>query len=194
MKDRPDRELVRLSQDGNQDAFNELVQRHQERVFNSVYRFRSNWDDAQDVTQRAFINAWKNIGKFKGDSSFTTWMYRIAFNQGVSQHREMGRHRAVSIHAEEGEGGVDPGYEADPSAPIEADEKERQVHRVLALLGEEDRKIIVLKDLKDLSYDEIAEILEIPKGTVRSRLHRARLQMKEKWEQFSGTSPREEAS
>ena len=69
-----------------------------------------------------------------------------------------------------------------------------QGHQVLALLEEEDRKIIVLKDLKDLSYDEIAVILEVPKGTVRSRLHRARLQLKEKWTNFSGTSSREEAS
>ena len=194
MKSRSDRELVQLSKEGNQDAFNELVQRHQDKIFNSVHRFSSNWNDAQDITQRAFLNAWKNIGAFKGDSAFSTWMYRIAFNQSVSFRREMGRHRAASIHAEDGEGGIDPGYNADPSAPIESSEKERQVHQALALLEEDDRRIIVLKDLKELSYDEIAEILEIPKGTVRSRLHRARLQLKEKWKNFSGTSSREEAS
>ncbi|MDP6958854.1 MAG: sigma-70 family RNA polymerase sigma factor [Planctomycetota bacterium] len=194
MKDRSDRELVHLSQQGNQDAFNELVQRHQEKVLNSVYRFSSHWGDAQDIAQRTFLNAWKNISKFKGDSAFSTWLYRIAFNQSISFRREKGRHRAATIHAEDGEKGIDPGYDADPAAPIEATEKERQVHQVLALLEEEDRKIIVLKDLKDLSYDEIASILEIPKGTVRSRLHRARLQVKEKWTNFSGTSSREEAS
>ncbi len=194
MTERSDRELVKLSQEGNQEAFNELVERHQEKVLNSVYRFSSNWGDAQDITQRAFINAWKNLSNFKGDSAFSTWLYRIAFNQSISYRREKGRHRAVSIHAEDGEKGLDPGYEADPASPMEATEKERQVHQVLAQLEEEDRKIIVLKDLKDLSYDEIAAILEVPKGTVRSRLHRARLQLKEKWKNFSGTSSREEAS
>ncbi len=194
MKDRSDRELVQLSQQGDADAFNELMQRHQEKIFNSVYRFSSHWDDAHDITQKAFLNAWKKIGNFKGDSAFSTWMYRIAFNQSVSHRRETGRHRAASIHAEEGEAGVDPGYDADPSAPVEASENEKRVHQALALLPEADRKIIVLKDLKDLSYDEIAAILEIPKGTVRSRLHRARLELKEKWREFSGTSQREEAS
>ncbi len=182
-----DRELVRRAQEGDAAAFSELVVRHQEKIFNAVYRFCSNWEDACDITQRAFINAYRKLAEFKGDSAFTTWMYRIAFNQSVSHRRESGRHKAISLYNRDEESLREPGYEENPTERMESDDSRRKVQQALAALAEEDRKIIVLKDLQGYSYDEIAAILDIPKGTVRSRLHRARLALRTKLKAFIGT-------
>lgn len=183
----PDRDLVRLAQGGRPEAFNVLVLRHQEKIFNAVYRFCSNWDDACDITQRCFINAFRKIGEFKGDSAFTTWMYRIAFNQSVSFRRESGRQRSVSLYTKDDEMVREPAFEQNPAERLETDDSRRKVQQALAAMEEEDRKIIVLKDLQGYSYDEIAAVLDIPKGTVRSRLHRARLELKAKLKSFIGT-------
>lgn len=184
----PDRELVRRAQQGDPAAFNDLVLRHQEKIFNAVYRFAGNWEDACDITQRAFINAFRKIAEFKGDSAFTTWMYRIAFNQSVSFRRESGRQKAVSLYAKDEEMVHEPVYEENPGGRMESEDSQRKVQQALSTLEEEDRKIIVLKDLQNYSYDDIAAILEIPKGTVRSRLHRARLALKAKLKSYIGTS------
>lgn len=183
----PDRELVRRAQDGDTSAFEALVLRHQEKIFNAVYRFCSHWEDACDITQRAFINAYRKIGEFKGDSAFTTWMYRIAFNQSVSFRRESGRQKAVSLYTKDDEMVREPAFEENPGERMESDDSRKKVQQALATLEEEDRQIIVLKDLQNYSYDEIAAILDIPKGTVRSRLHRARLALKAKLKAFIGT-------
>lgn len=187
MKELPDRELVQRAKQGSLEAFNELVVRHQEKIFNAVYRFCSNWDDACDITQRAFINAFRKISEFKGDSAFTTWMYRIAFNQSVSFRRESGRQKAVSLYTKDDEMVREPAYEENPGERMESDDSRRKVQQALGLLEEEDRQIIILKDLQNYSYDEIAAVLDIPKGTVRSRLHRARLELRAKLKSFVGT-------
>ncbi len=182
-----DRDLVFRAQSGDADAFSILVTRHQDRIFNAVFRFCGNHEDACDVTQRAFINAHRKLAEFKGDSAFSTWMYRIAFNQSVSFRREGGRQRAVSIHGKEEDYVVEPAVEHNPTERMEAQEHQKQVQRGLLMLEEQDRRIIILKDLEDRSYDDIASILDIPKGTVRSRLHRARLELRDKLKSFMGT-------
>lgn len=175
-----DRELVRLAQRGDVEAFNTLVTRHQDRVFNAVYRFCGNHEDAADITQRAFINAFRKISEFAGDAAFSTWMYRIAFNQSVSYRRENTRHRAASIFGKDDDLAVEPAVEHAVDERLEADDHRRKVQQALSGLEPDERRIIILKDIEDRSYEEIADILEIPKGTVRSRLHRARLALKER--------------
>ena len=175
-----DRELVRRSREGSHEAFDILVRRHQDKIFNAVYRFCGHWDNACDITQRAFINAFRKISEFKGDAAFSTWMYRIAFNQSVSFRRESGRRKAMSLYAGDDEMVHEPATEHNPTERMEVDDARRMVQRALDQLDDEDRQIIILKDLEEQSYDEIAKILDIPKGTVRSRLHRARLALKEK--------------
>ena len=187
LKELPDRELVVRCQRLEADAFNELVVRHQDRVYAAVVRFCGNAEDALDIVQRAFINAFRKIGDFKNDSAFSTWIYRIAFNPAISFRRE-NRRPAVSIHSKDDEGLVaEPAEERPPGEAMESEETRAKVQRALELLAEEDRQIIILKDLQGHSYDEIAEILAIPKGTVRSRLHRARLDLKEKLKPILGT-------
>ncbi len=181
----PDRDLVRRAQRGDMGAFNDLVLRHQDKIFNAVFRFCGNHEDAADITQRAFINAYRKISEFEGDAAFTTWMYRIAFNQSISFRRENTRHRSVSLTSgKDDEMIVEPAITTNPDERMESQDNQRKVQQALNQLDDDDRRIIVLKDIEDRSYDDIAEILDIPKGTVRSRLHRARLALKEKLKTF----------
>jgi len=187
VKDLPDRALVEQAQHGRGEAFNELFRRHQDRITNAVYRFCGNAEDAADIAQRAFINAWRKIGGFKGDAAFSTWMYRIAFNQARSFRREQGRRPAVPLTGRENEFIREPSTEGPPEARMESEDLHRKVHLALQKLDDEDRQVIVLKDIEDRSYDEIASILGVPKGTIRSRLHRARLALRERLKSIVGT-------
>ena len=186
LHDLPDRELVRRCQEGETAPFDELVVRHQDRLYTAITRFCGDAEDASDITQRAFLNAFRKIGDFKGDAAFSTWIYRIGFNQAISFRREHKR-APVSIYSRDNELIVEPSEERSPSAGMESIETGRKVQQALDLLDEDDRKIILLKDLQGHSYDDIAGIMEVPKGTVRSRLHRARMELKEKLKAFIGT-------
>jgi RNA polymerase sigma-70 factor (ECF subfamily) len=182
-----DADLVLRCQRGEGPAFNDLVSRHQDRIYNIVLRFCGNAEDARDVSQRAFINAYRKIGEFKGESAFATWLTRIAFNQAVSFRRER-KHRELSLTPKNEDGPlVEPADDRSPAEGLESDETRKKVQQALALLDEGDRQVILLKDIQGCSYDEIASVLAIPKGTVRSRLHRARLELKTKLKPFIGT-------
>ena len=194
LRELPDRELVLRCQRNESRAFDELVARHQDRVFTAVTRFCGNAEDAADIVQRAFINAFRKIQEFKGDSAFSTWIYRIAFNQAISFRRE-NRRPSISLHAKDEDGLIaEPVDDRAPGESMETEETRKKVQQALELLDEQDRQIIILKDLQGHSYDEIAAILQIPKGTVRSRLHRARMELKEKLKPILGTFNRETAS
>jgi RNA polymerase sigma-70 factor (ECF subfamily) len=186
LRELPDRELVTRCQRNERGAFDELVARHQDRVFTAVTRFCGNAEDAADIVQRAFINAFRKIQEFKGDSAFSTWIYRIAFNQAISFRRE-NRRPAVSIYSKDEERLVEPAVDSNPTEKMEGEETQKKVQQALEQLEEGDRQIILLKDLQGHSYDEIAAIMQIPKGTVRSRLHRARLELKSKLKTYIGT-------
>jgi RNA polymerase sigma-70 factor (ECF subfamily) len=193
LRELPDRELVARCQRGESRAFDELVSRHQDRVYSAVARFCGHPEDAADIVQRAFINAFRKIQEFKGDSAFSTWIYRIAFNQAISFRRE-NRRPTVSIYSKDDEKVLEPAVEENPTEKIEGEETKKKVQQALDRLDEPDRQIILLKDLQGHSYDEIAEIMQIPKGTVRSRLHRARLELKAKLKPYIGTLKGDPAS
>jgi RNA polymerase sigma-70 factor, ECF subfamily len=176
----PDRELVERARKGDGDAFGLLVVRHQDRIYTAVLRFCGDADDARDIVQRAFLNAWRRLDSFKGDAAFSTWMYRIAFNESVSFRRESGRRRLVPLQGPDGESGPEPADDRRPGDRLESAEARGQVQQALTLLDPDERKIIILKELDGRSYDEIAEIMDIPKGTVRSRLFRAREVLRDK--------------
>lgn len=182
----PDRELVLRCQRNEPRAFDELVARHQDRVYTAVTRFCGNAEDAADVVQRAFINAFRKIQEFKGDSAFSTWIYRIAFNQAISFRRE-NRRSTVSLDGKDEDKSLEPAVDSNPTEKLEGEETQKKVQQALDQLEEGDRQIILLKDLQGHSYDEIAGIMQIPKGTVRSRLHRARLELKSKLKSYIGT-------
>jgi len=163
--DTPDRELAALAAAGDDDAFAELVRRHERRVYNLALRMLGRSEDARDAAQDAFVSCYRNLSKFRGDAAFSTWLHRIAVNacyDALRRRREML--------------GLDEAPEP-PPAPDHGDAVTTSVdvRRALLAVPEEFRTVLVLHDIQDLGYDEIARILEVPVGTVKSRLHRARL-------------------
>lgn len=175
-----DRRLIAECLAGRRDAFGELVTRYQARLYNAAVRVVGHPDDAADVVQEAFLNAYQALPAFKGDSEFFTWLYRIAFNAAVSLRRK--KRPAASLDAPPGDGPrpepADPSEEARPGAALERTEDERQLYAALDRLSEEHRAVLLMKDIDGLKYEEIAAVLGVPVGTVRSRLHRARLELR----------------
>lgn len=175
-----DRRLISDALQGRSAAFGELVIRYQDRLYNAVLRVADNPDDAQDVVQDAFVNAYQSLKSFKGDAEFYTWLYRIAFNTAVSLKRK--RKALVSLDAgRDGESGVDPEDRSEDTRPgvaLQRSEEEALLQAALNRVSSEHRVVLVLKDIEGMKYEQIAEVLGVPIGTIRSRLHRARLELK----------------
>lgn len=176
-----DRQLVQAALDGQQQAYGELVSRYQDRLFNALLRVLGSRDDARDVVQDALIQAFVKLESFRGDARFYTWLYRIAMNLALSHRRR--RRPVVSVEEAKDNVGVEP---ADPQQRPDQDlmqqERAAIVQQALDQLNTEHRQILVLREMEGCSYDNIAEILNLPVGTVRSRLFRARMQLKEQLE------------
>ena len=180
MKD-DDHRLIADVLRGKDAAYALLMRRYEERLFNTVFRLLGNHEDAQDVVQETFINAYQSLASFKGDSQFFTWLYRIAVNTAISLKRK----RRVMVRLDGGRDGdpsVEPLDTSDLSRPghaLEQEEQGRRVQQALARLSPEHRAVLVLKDMENQKYEAIADILQVPIGTIRSRLHRARLELRE---------------
>lgn len=176
-----DHRLIAECLRGDMLAFGELVRRYQDRLFNLVYRLLGSVEDAQDVVQDTFLNAYKSLNTFKGDAEFFTWLYRIAWNTAVSLKRK--QRMALSLQASRpGQSGIDPLDDSEGNRPghaLERAEQERRVQDALNRLSPEHRAVLVLKEMEGQKYETIAEILQVPVGTIRSRLHRARIELRE---------------
>jgi RNA polymerase sigma-70 factor, ECF subfamily len=179
-----DRALVAQTQDGNRDAFSTLVTRYQERVLNLVYRGLGDHEAALDVAQDVFIKAYRGVGRFQGEAQFFTWLFRIAMNETTTARRKRTRRAPpLSIGREDGDGErlSDPADASfDPGAEAARNDEQTIVHRAIAELDDDQAQLILLRDIDGLSYQEIAEVLEVPLGSVKSRIHRARLALKER--------------
>jgi RNA polymerase sigma-70 factor (ECF subfamily) len=176
-----DHRLIAECLQGRTEAFGELVCRYQDRLFNTLYRLLDNADDAQDVVQEAFLHAYQSLDGFKGDSQFYTWLYRIAFNTAISLKRKQ---RAVlSLHSDREEGSdvepLDASETNQPEHALQRREEERRVQLALNRLSPEHRTVLIMKDMEGQKYEVMAEVLQVPIGTIRSRLHRARLELRE---------------
>ena len=164
---------------GEPAAFGELVLRYQDRLYNSLVRALGSAEDARDAVQEAFVQAFVKLETFRGSSAFYTWLYRIAFNQAMTHARRQRPTRSLDLaRAERGQEPVD-GQPA-PEARLETSERAAQVQRALAELSAEFRQVIVLREMDGCKYEEIAELLQVPVGTVRSRLFRARLELRDR--------------
>jgi RNA polymerase sigma-70 factor, ECF subfamily len=183
-----DLRLIADCREGRTAAFGELVRRYQDRLYNTVLRLIDHAEDAQDVVQDAFLNAYQSLDSFKGDAQFFTWLYRIAINTAISLKRK--QRVAYSIRsARTGEGSAEPLDTSEFSRPergLERSEQERRVQGALNRLSPEHRAVLVLKDMEGKKYETMAEILGVPIGTIRSRLHRARLELREILEREEG--------
>lgn len=171
-----DADCVRRIQHGEVDAFEVLVRRHEKTIFNLVYRMLGDYDDAIEVSQEVFLSAYRAIGQFRGDANFSTWLYRIALNHVTTRRRSNNSrlHRTAPIEDMELIRDSQPG----PAETLEKKEMQERVQLALNKLSPEDAAVILLRDLQDVPYDEVARLLEIPVGTVKSRLHRARQALK----------------
>ena len=179
-----DHSLVQACREGQIEAFGTLVRRHQDRLYPTIVRLLGSPEDAQDVLQDSFIRAFEKLDQFHGESSFYTWIYRIAVNLALSDYRKR-RHRRPdrSIHHDKSRLAADPADESpetDPSWSLERVERESIVQAALNQLGPDHRAVVVLKDFDGRRYEEISALLSIPVGTVRSRLHRARSELRER--------------
>ncbi len=173
-----DAQLIAQTLAGRSTAFGQLVEKYQDRLYNTMVHIVGSREDARDVVQDAFVQAFLKLETFQQNCAFYTWLYRIAFNAAASLTR---RKRAV-LSVEEaresfGREPVDKG--AGPPAQMEEQERRRQIQAAIAALPEEFRTVLVLREMEGYCYEEIAEILDLPVGTVRSRLHRARLQLRQ---------------
>lgn len=168
-----DHQIIRGTLSGDKEMFGLLVHRYQNRLFNSMVQITRNEPEAEDVVQDAYVLAYSKLASYKGNSAFFTWLYRIAFNVAVSRMRR--KRPTVSLQGKDEKSRLDfPDHAPPPDAKIRRDEEALQLKSALGRLSDEHRIILVLREMDELDYDAISEILELPIGTVRSRLHRAR--------------------
>jgi RNA polymerase sigma-70 factor, ECF subfamily len=173
-----DAECVRRVQQGDTDSFEILVRRHQRTIFNLVYRLLGDYDEAAEVAQEVFLSAYKSIGQFRGDANFSTWLYRIGLNHASTRRKSLNNTQRCHVPLDGTEVIADGGV--DPARGFEHKEIQQRVQEALNSLGTDDARIILLRDLQDVPYEDVAEMLDIPVGTVKSRLHRARQALKAK--------------
>ncbi len=180
-----DEHLVALFKNGDRKAFELLVRRYQNLAFTIARRYLGNSELAEETAQDVFISLYRNLGKFRGDASFKSWFYRVVVNHCRNRHKALDRrrhHRHDSIDGADGDDErrprelVDKG--PDPEHALNAVREQAMIERALESLSEQARLVLLLREGQGLSYDEIAAILGIRAGTVKSRIHRARADLK----------------
>lgn len=183
-----DATLVEEARAGDMSAFARLVTKYQDRVVNACWRICGNLDDAQDLTQEAFLHALESLDSFRHKASFYTWLFRIAVNLSISHRRKSARAIKLSLHGADGQFRGDHqaatlvnrvSAEADdPAARVSTREAGRLAARGLEQLDDDYRTVVVLRDIEGMDYQQIGLILGVPVGTVKSRLHRARMELR----------------
>jgi len=177
-----DQELIDECLAGHTEAFGQLVVRYQDRLYNTLVNVLGSADDALDISQEAFIHAFQKLATFRGQAAFYSWLFRIALNAAISQKRK-NRRMSVSIDRARDQAGIEPADPRDdnqPSYRVELTERQALVRSALSQISAEYRTALVLKEMDGLKYEEIAEIVGCPIGTVRSRIHRARTELRGK--------------
>ncbi len=183
MRPLTEEELIARAQKGDEDAFAQLLELHQGKVYGLILRLTGSQEDAMELTQEAFFNAWRGLPNFHGESRFSTWLYRLATNVSIDFLRKEKRRRALSIASlsagEEDDRILEiPDHRFTPQTELERKELQEAVRRGLEQLSDDHRQVLVLRELNGLSYLEIAQVLHIEEGTVKSRIARARLALR----------------
>lgn len=184
-----DASLVDRCRKGDMQAFGALVAKYQDRVLSVIYRMCGRWADAEELGQETFLKALERIGQFRGSSGFYTWLFRIAVNLTISHRRRASRISFRSLtgpeefdgmQAEALTSGLAQRREPNPTTVAQSAESSRRIGEALEQLDDEFRLVVVLRDVEDMDYAQIARVLDMPVGTVKSRLHRARCMLKDK--------------
>jgi RNA polymerase sigma-70 factor, ECF subfamily len=182
-----DEELVRRSRQDDQDAFAALVDRYQDKIYNLAYRMTGNREEAEDVAQETFLHTYRALDTFRLEERFSPWIYKIASNLCLDRLRKQ-RHPVVSLDEPVGPDGDMPQQVADwsnsPDRVYETTEIREDTQEAISSLPPKYKMVVVLRHVQDLSYDEIANILGIPQGTVKTRLFRAREILRRKLSQL----------
>lgn len=180
MNDLQEQNWIEAARQGDQGAFEQLVRLYEKRVFALTLRMCRNPEDAAEAAQEAFLAAWQGLAFFRGESSFSTWLYRLTSNACVDLMRREGRHHAAagpSLNDEEANLDV-PDHAASPQEAAERSELRQQIEAGLQALSPEHREVLVLREMHQLSYEEIADTLSLDIGTVKSRISRGRKQLR----------------
>ncbi len=174
-----DMQLVRASQQGDQDAFALLVEKHQRRVFNLSLRMLQDYEEASEITQEAFLAAWRGLPSFRGDACFATWLYRIAYNCSLRQLERHKRERALqaAIQVEQIQ---EVNKEGQIEDILELHDQQIIVREQIEKLPARYRMVLILRHLQEMTYEEMTEILAMPIGTIKTHLFRARHLLKER--------------
>ena len=166
--------LISRARGGDREAFGELVEQYRDNVYRLAYRMCGNAYDADEAAQEAFVAAWRALPNFRGDAKFSTWLYRLTTNAAIDVMRREKRHQTVG----DGEM-IDLADDADsPQETVERTEQQEAVQKALSTLSEEYREVLLLRYMEELDYAEIAEVLQLPSGTVKSRINRAKAALK----------------
>lgn len=190
----PDALLIERFQNGDTESLDRLIQRHQARAYQYAFRLTRDPDIAADVVSDAFVRVYRAAHTFKGQSAFTTWLYRILTNCFLDTRKRLTSRPTVSLEAtlQTDDGSLERQFEAESRTPYEEaerSERERSMQAAVKELPDYQRAMILLFHLEMLSYEEIAEVLHLPIGTVKSRLNRARLGLRQalepEWELFN---------
>ncbi|MGD2294390.1 MAG: sigma-70 family RNA polymerase sigma factor [Candidatus Aminicenantes bacterium] len=179
-----EQELVRRSQEGDEEAFGALVNKYKIKVFHLAYSLTHNLETADDLAQEVFIKAYLALKKFKGQSEFGTWVYRIAVNHCRDFLRKKSRMSQISFEDIQDKVALRENETSPEDREREDEERKKLIHQAIQTLPEKHRVILSLRDIQGFSYDEITKILNLSPGTVDSRLHRARKKLKNKLEPF----------
>lgn len=182
-----DLQYVVLCRKGDTEAFAKLVERHQKKMLNIAYRMLGDYDEACDIVQEAFLASYKSINKFKAQAKFSTWLYRIVVNftkNRLKKKKNLAQHEGGSLdESVDGKGGCKACLSAastgNPTELLEQRERDAYVQKCITTLDLEYREVLVMRDIQGFSYEEIRDILQIPDGTVKSRLSRARVALKD---------------
>lgn len=179
----PEEQLIRRAQQSDNEAFEQLLLLHQKKVYNLCLRMSANPDDALDLSQEAFIKAWRSIGQYQFEASFSTWLFRLTSNVCIDFLRRKKRRQETSLtenydDSDEGEEFSLPDTAPLPEEQAITNETKLELAQAMERLGPEHREILQLRVVENLPYEQIAEILDIRVGTVKSRLARARLSLR----------------
>lgn len=182
-----DRETVQECIKGNREAFNVLVEKYYKKIYNLAYRFVGDAEEANDLAQEIFTAAYQNLKKFRGDAKFSTWLFQIATNRGKNRFKYLKRRgyfanrgQAESDEDRDAIQRVIPDLSTNPETLLASKQIQKIVQDAINELDPDHKEIVILRDIEGFSYDEIAQILNLPEGTTKSRLHRARMVVKEK--------------
>ncbi len=197
MPDGHEQRLIERLKKQDEAAFNELVKLYEARIFRLVFRMLGDRAEAEDLAQEVFVTVFKSIGGFRGDSKLSTWMYRVATNHCKNRIKYLGRRargnkqefdEIADAHQIESASMTTSAKVARPDEVMQGHETESFIRQALAELPEDQRELVMLRDVENLTYEEIQALTGLPAGTVKSRLHRARLALAKRVRQLQGVS------